>query len=152
MTFTQAVMNNSLRNDLVGFDRIFDRMHTLNSIQQKQSNYPPYNIVKTDENLYTIEIAVAGFIQDEIDITVEDGVMKVSGNKKLDESETEYVHKGIAARDFTRSFTLADTVEVRGASLVNGILQIGLENVIPEEKKPRKIDIGSSEKVFLAED
>lgn len=149
MTFTQV--NNSLRNDLVGFDRIFDRMHMLNGIQQKQSNYPPYNIVKTEDDHYVIEIAVAGFIQDEIDITVEDGELKVSGTKKLDDS-AEYLHKGIAARDFTRTFTLADTVEVRGADLVNGILKIDLENVIPDEKKPRKIEIGSSEEVFLTED
>ena len=84
MTFTQV--NNSLRNDLVGFDRIFDRMHMLNGIQQKQSNYPPYNIVKTEDDHYVIEIAVAGFIQDEISITVEDGELKVSGTKKLDYS------------------------------------------------------------------
>ena len=134
---------------LVGFDRIFDRMHTLNTA--KQSNYPPYNIVKTDENSYQVEIAVAGFTQDEISITVEDGVMTVTGEKSISDN-AEYLHKGIATRDFTRTFTLADTVEVRGADMNSGILSISLENVIPEEKKPRKIAIGNSEAQLLTED
>ena len=144
-----------LRHDpfLVGFDRIFDRMHTINSLQTKQSNYPPYNIVKKDDDFYVVEIAVAGFLQAEIDITLEDGVLKVTGEKKSEgEDGTVFIHKGIGARDFQRSFTLSDTIVVQGADLSNGILSISLENVIPDEKKPRRIEIGSGEAVFLQED
>ena len=144
-----------LRHDpfLVGFDRIFDRMHTINSLQTKQSNYPPYNIVKKDDDFYVVEIAVAGFLQAEIDITLEDGVLKVTGEKKSEgEDGTVFIHKGIGARDFQRSFTLSDTIVVQGADLSNGILSISLENVIPDEKKPRRIEIGSGESVFLQED
>ena len=144
-----------LRHDpfLVGFDRIFDRMHTINSLQTKQSNYPPYNIVKKDDDFYVVEIAVAGFLQAEIDITLEDGVLKVTGEKKSEgEDGTVFIHKGIGARDFQRSFTLSDTIVVQGADLSNGILSISLENVIPDEKKPRRIEIGSGEALFLQED
>jgi len=144
-----------LRSDpfLVGFDRIFDRMHTINTLQTKQSNYPPYNIVKKDDDFYVVEIAVAGFLQAEIDITLEDGVLKVTGEKKSEgEDGTVFIHKGIGARDFQRSFTLSDTIVVQGADLSNGILSISLENVIPDEKKPRRIEIGSGESVFLQED
>jgi len=144
-----------LRHDpfLVGFDRIFDRMHTINSLQTKQSNYPPYNIVKKDDDFYVVEIAVAGFLQAEIDITLEDGVLKVTGEKKSEgEDGTVFIHKGIGARDFQRSFTLSDTIVVQGADLSNGIISISLENVIPDEKKPRRIEIGSGEALFLQED
>jgi len=144
-----------LRHDpfLVGFDRIFDRMHTINTLQTKQSNYPPYNIVKKDDDFYVVEIAVAGFLQAEIDITLEDGVLKVTGEKKSEgEDGTVFIHKGIGARDFQRSFTLSDTIVVQGADLSNGIISISLENVIPDEKKPRRIEIGSGESVFLQED
>lgn len=138
---------------LVGFDRIFDRMHTLNQLQAKQPNYPPYNIVKTSENRYEVEIAVAGFLKDEIVIEVEDGVLTVEGVKSKELSASgEYIHKGIAERDFTRKFTLADTVEVRGADLNSGILSIVLENVIPEAKKPRRIAISDTEAQLLTED
>jgi len=144
-----------LRSDpfLVGFDRIFDRMHTINTLQTKQSNYPPYNIVKKDDDFYVVEIAVAGFLQAEIDITLEDGVLKVTGEKKSEgEDGTVFIHKGIGARDFQRSFTLSDTIVVQGADLSNGIISISLENVIPDEKKPRRIEIGSGEALFLQED
>lgn len=147
MTLAQA-----LRNDpfMVGFDRIFDRMHTLNQVSHNQTNYPPYNIVKDGDDKYRVEIAVAGFLQDEITITVEDGTLIVEGNKQVEE-KGEYLHKGIGGRDFTRKFTLSDTVEVRGADIVNGILVISLENIIPEEKKPRRIAIGNSEAQLLTE-
>ena len=147
---TAAMLNDPF---LVGFDRIFDRMHSLNTLQTKQTNYPPYNIIKTGDNRYEVEIAVAGFLESEISITVEDGVMSVEGVKKPNEDAKDgYIHKGIAERDFTRKFTLADTVEVRGADMNNGILSIVLENVIPEHKKPRKIAIGNSEAQLLTED
>ena len=136
----------------VGFDRIFDRLHNLNTLQAKQGNYPPYNIIKKGDNLYEVEIAVAGFVKSEISIELEDGVMTVTGKKTVPDEGIEFIHKGIAERDFTRKFTLSDTIEVRGADLNSGILSIMLENVIPEHKKPRTIAIGNSEAQLLTED
>lgn len=135
--FTADLLNDPF---FIGFDRVLDRMH-----QQTpgQSNYPPYNIVKVDDDNYHIEIAVAGFGRDELDVELKDGVLSVEG-KKEDKDETKYLHKGISARHFRRTFTLSDTIVVRGADFVDGILTIELENVIPEEKKPRKIAIGGS--------
>src|SRR5210317_1846881 len=126
----------------VCFDRTFDRLHNLNTVQLKQGNSPPYNILKRSDDIYEVEIAVSGFTQDEINIELEDGVMTVTGKKNLEEGKVDYIHKGIAERDFTRKFTLSDTIEVRGADMNNGILSIVLENVIPEHKKPRTIEIG----------
>jgi molecular chaperone IbpA len=135
--FTADLLNDPF---FIGFDRVLDRMH-----QQTpgQSNYPPYNIVKVDDDNYHIEIAVAGFGRDELDVELKEGVLSVEG-KKEDKDETKYLHKGISARHFRRTFTLSDTIVVRGADFVDGILTIELENVIPEEKKPRKIAIGGS--------
>ena len=146
MTFTQLPQDPFF----VGFDRILDKMHSINKNQQ---NYPPYNIIKADENLYRVEVAVAGFEREELSISVEDGVLVVEGSSKRDESPDSYIHKGIGTRDFKRTFTLADTVEVIGADLTNGILSVTLENVIPEKKKPRTIEIGgsTSKPEFLSE-
>lgn len=137
MTYTSALANDPM---FLGFDRIFDRMHTLNRIEQNQVKYPPYNIIKTDDNHYEVEMAIAGFTQDDLDITVEDGVMTIVGSKEQ-EDDTEYLHKGIGTRSFKRTFTLADTIVVQDAELKDGILHVHLENVIPDEKKPRKIAI-----------
>lgn len=150
MTLAQALHNDPFA---VGFDRLFDRLHTLNSLQAKQGNYPPYNILKRGENIYEIEIAVAGFEKNEIDIQLEEGVLTVEGQKSLvDEEGLEFLHKGIAERNFTRKFTLSDTIKVNAAEMESGILSIVLENVIPEHKKPRKIAIGQSEAQLLTED
>jgi molecular chaperone IbpA len=134
-------LNASMLNDpfFIGFDRMIDRMREQTP---GQSNYPPYNIVKTDENFYELQLAVAGFTQNDLDIEVKDGVLTVEG-KKDSEDERTYLHKGISARAFRRTFTLSDTIIVSGADLTDGILTVSLENVIPEEKKPRKIEIGS---------
>jgi molecular chaperone IbpA len=113
--------------------------------------YPPYNIVKTDENDYLIELAVAGFGTDDIDIELHNGALTITGNIETS-SEDKYVYKGIANRSFERRFTLADTVEVEGVDIHQGILTVRLKNVIPEEKKPRKIPIGKpTEKQLLTE-
>ena len=136
----------------IGFDRVLNRMQ---NSTPGQTNYPPYNIVKIDENNYTIEIAVAGFDESEIEVELKEGVLHVFAEKQTSPDESEYLHKGISARAFRRSFTLSDTIIVNGADLVNGILAIELENVIPDEKKPRKIDIGkkgkSGKKTLLTE-
>jgi molecular chaperone IbpA len=124
----------------VGFDRIFNRMAALQSTAQKATPYPPYNITKESDTTYIVEMAVAGFSQDMVDITVKDGVLTVKG--EVSETDVkEYLHKGIAARAFTRTFTLADTVVVRNAFMEHGMLRILLENVVPEEKKPQRIAI-----------
>ena len=147
MTYTSALANDPM---FLGFDRIFDRMHTLNRIDQNQGKYPPYNIIKSGDNHYEVEMAIAGFTEDDVDITVEDGVMTIAGSRNI--SETEYLHKGISSRSFKRTFTLADTIVVQDAELKDGILHVHLENVIPDEKKPRKIAISkSTEKSFLSE-
>jgi molecular chaperone IbpA len=137
-----------LLNDpfFIGFDRVLDRMH-----QQTpgQTNYPPYNIVKVNDDNYHIEIAVAGFTRDELDVELKEGVLSVEGKKEDKETDGSYLHRGISARQFRRTFTLSDTIVVRGAEFLDGILTIELENVIPEEKKPRKIAIGSEDKKLL---
>ena len=127
----------------VGIDRIFDRMNTVNQAQNTQSKYPPYNILKLGENAYLIEMAVAGFDEDDFDIELYDGVLKVSANVSAVDEDAEYIHKGIAARSFERTFTLADTVKVDTVNLSQGMLTIRLVNEIPEEKKPQKIAINS---------
>ena len=141
-----------LRNDpfFVGFDRIFDRVNAASKLTTAQK-YPPYNIVKTDENTYLIELAVAGFGPDDVDIELHDGVLAISGKVEAT-ADDNYIYKGIANRSFERRFTLADTVEVEGVDLHQGILTVKLKNVIPEEKKPRKIPIGKPvEKQLLTE-
>jgi molecular chaperone IbpA len=129
----------------VGFERMFreidDLMNTSNS--GSTTNFPPHNIIKLDDYRYTVELAIAGFNEDEINITLKDGILEIKGEKKPEDSEIQYLHKGIGTRAFIKSIRLADTVEVRGATFKNGILTVGLENVVPESKKPRKIEIGT---------
>lgn len=134
-SFRADMLNDPL---FIGFDRMIERMREQTP---GQTNYPPYNIAKIDDDNYAIELAVAGFGEDELDIELKDGVLYIEGTKK-DEEERTYLHKGISARHFRRSFTLSDTIVVRGAHFKDGILTVELENVIPEEKKPRKIEIG----------
>lgn len=140
-----------MRNDLdfaplyrssVGFDRVFN---LLNNAQRLQTidTWPPYDIVKTTENDYRIEMAVAGFSNSDLDITQERNVLIVKGQKE-EAKDGEYLHRGIAGRSFERRFELADHVKVEDASLVNGLLRILLKREIPEAMKPRKIAIGTS--------
>lgn len=150
MTIEQILRNDPL---FVGFERIFDRVNAGHKLTTAHK-YPPYNIVKTDENSYLIEIAVAGFKEEDFDIELHDGILTVRGDVKTDEENHEYVYRGIASRGFERKFTLADTVIVDSISLDQGMLTIKLVNVIPEEKKPRKLQIGkplSVEKQLLTE-
>jgi len=104
--------------------------------------YPPFNLKKTDENKYVIEMAVAGFAKQDIELTLEDNKLVIKGTTTDDGTDTNaFLHKGIANRAFTRQFTLADNVEINNAQLINGMLKVWLEHIIPEEKKPKKIDI-----------
>ena len=124
----------------VGFDRLFDHLDRqfTNSVS---TTYPPHNIIQEDENTYKIELAVAGFREDELDITVKENVLTVVGERGPREDAVTYLHKGISARSFTRTFTLGDHVEVKGAVVENGLLVISLEREVPEEAKPKKIAI-----------
>lgn len=129
----------------VGYDDQFNRLAKMHDDFAKNiPNYPPYNIKKTDENKYVVEIAVAGFSKSEIEIEFVDDKLVVTGNASEDDS-AEWLHKGIAARPFTRTFALNDQVEVKGADMLNGMLKIFLERIIPDHKKPRKIDIKDSD-------
>lgn len=133
-TFTRAT---------VGFDRIFDEMDR--AFQNSKSNsYPPYNIIKAKEDTYLIEIAVAGFDDNDFDIELHKGILTVRADVAGSDVETNYIHKGIAARNFERKFTLADTVQVDGVSLHQGMLTIRLVNIIPEGMQPKKIAINST--------
>lgn len=135
---TRTLSFNSLNNPwAIGFDDVFER---LNRVQHEGSNYPPYNIIKKDALNFRIELAVAGFKNSELDIELAEGILYVRG-KVAQTPEQEYLHHGLAKRAFTRKWTLADDVVVKTAILEDGILSISLKRVIPDEKKPRKIEI-----------
>ena len=122
----------------VGFDDVFKDLQDM-AKNIKTVSYPPYNIKQVSENKYVIEMAVAGFGKAELDIELKEGELTITGNHATEEGD--YIHQGIANRAFTRKFTLADTVVVKNAELVNGLLKVALERYIPEEKKAKKIDI-----------
>jgi len=150
MTQLGRISFGPLSQSTLGFDKLFDdveKMLNMN-VQKTVSNFPPHNILKLDDTHYIVELAVAGFSKDEIEISVDDGTLTVKGEKKDTAIGVQYLHKGIGTRSFTKSLTIADTVEVKGAEFKDGILSIGLENIIPEHKKPRKIEIGESLKEF----
>lgn len=125
----------------VGFDSFFNRLFDDAYNSGGSGTYPPYNIRKVNDYDYVIELALAGFTRDDLDIELTDGTLTVKSVPKKDESDDSYLHHGIAKRVFSRMFNLADDVIVTGAELFNGLLQIKLERVIPEEKRPRKIEI-----------
>ena len=137
----------------VGFDEQFNRIQKIHDDLTKNiPNYPPYNIRKTGDNTYTIEMAVAGFGQSELDIEIDGGKLIVRGNVSAENEANDYVFKGIAARAFTRSFAIDDQIEVKDAELFNGMLKIALERLVPEEKKPKKVAVkAKGEKTLLNE-
>jgi molecular chaperone IbpA len=130
-----------IRRSSVGFDRLFDMLENQNFTGE---NYPPFDLIKVDENRYRIEVAVAGFGRDDIDITSQQNQLLIRGRKGDDNGST-YVHRGIANRSFERRFALADHIQVRGADLKDGMLSIELVREIPEAMKPRTIEIGGGE-------
>ena len=135
------------RRSTVGFDRLFDMLEN-SALGGNGENYPPFDLIKTGENEYRIELAVAGFKRDEIDITAHQNVLIVSGRKKdvSEEKGSEYIYRGIANRSFERRFALADHIQVTGADLKDGLLAVELKREIPEAMKPRKIDIAGSQR------
>ena len=135
------------RRSTVGFDRLFDMLENSNT-GQAQENYPPFDLIKLGDNDYRIELAVAGFKPDEIDITAQQNVLIVTGRKGEDNESrgSDYIYRGIANRSFERRFALADHIQVKGADMRDGMLQIELVREIPEAMKPKKIDIGGSQR------
>jgi molecular chaperone IbpA len=128
----------------IGFDRLADMLDSVSQFDASQS-YPPYNIERTDENHYQITLAVAGFGEQDLHLETREGVLTVQGKRAGETEKTHYLYQGIAGRSFERRFQLAENVEVRGARLVNGLLHIDLERIVPEEKKPRRIAINAGE-------
>ena len=151
LRITSDLINSPLYKMSVGFDRLFDEMFQ-NPVNISTTGYPPYNVAKvtnkeTSHANYEITLAVAGFTQEDIEITVEDKHLKVEGRSAVlaedINSDVEYIHKGIAERNFQRTFRLAEHVEVKSAVLKDGILKIVLFLNVPEESKPKKIEISS---------
>ncbi len=126
----------------VGFDRMMRLLDAATRVDEAALSYPPYNIEKTGEDAYRITMAVAGFSEDEANVTVQEGVLTVTGRSAKEEEPRQFLHRGIARRAFERRFELADHIEVRGANLANGLLHIDLVREVPEAMKPRTIKIG----------
>jgi molecular chaperone IbpA len=133
-------MINSVFNDpfFVGFNRELQKATNM----YNTGNFPPYNIRQIDEDNFVIELAVAGFDEDELDVVYQDGTITIKGEKNEEDEEVQYLHKGIAARKFTREFVLGSYLEVISANIDNGVLYVSLERNLPESMKPRHINIG----------
>ena len=146
MTSKDLSIFNSLRPFSIGFDDMFDQFESMlgNGSLAVQSNYPPNNIRKTGKDKYAIEVAVAGFNKDDVEVEYEDNLLTVK-TKEVKRSEEkdgdEVIHRGISQRSFARSFTIADDVEVKGAELKDGLLKVSMERIIPEGKKARTIEV-----------
>jgi len=147
MTNKALSIFNQLRPVTVGFDNVFDHFERMmddhNFNEMVRYNYPPYNIVKTGNYTYNIELALAGFSKKDIEINMEDGILNIKSAVEAtkDKDEDGVIHKGIAKRYFSKSFTIAEDVEVKGAELKDGLLKVSLERIVPESKKPRIINI-----------
>ena len=143
MTNKALSIFNQLRPLSVGFDDVFNHFESMFDYDMVNvSNYPPYNIVKTGDNKYDIELALAGFSKKDINVSVENGMLTIESKEdKSKDKDGEVIHKGISKRYFKKSFTISDDVEVKGAELKDGMLRISMEKIIPEAKKLRTIDI-----------
>jgi molecular chaperone IbpA len=125
----------------IGFDELFEDLMRITQ-HQSNTNYPPHNVIKTGDDTVTIEVAVAGFAEGEIDVTIEKRLLTISGSRKTNEDTAyEYLHRGISSRDFKQVFPLNEHVEVKSASIQNGILRVYLEREVPEAAKPKSIAI-----------
>jgi molecular chaperone IbpA len=135
------------RRSMVGFDRVFDVLESATRGDLTEANYPPYDIERLGDDAYRITLAVAGFTDDEIELTAQQNLLVVSGRKAEtveDDGQTRFIHRGIATRAFERRFQLADFVQVKGANLANGLLSVDLVREVPEAMKPRKVSIGGA--------
>jgi molecular chaperone IbpA len=130
-----------LYRSTVGFDRLFQLLD--GGVEGEANTYPPYNIERTADNQYRITMAVAGFSKDEIDIQAKEQTLTIKGDKKAEDKQPQFLHRGIATRAFERRFQLADHVEVTGADLQDGLLHVELVRNVPERLKPRHVEIGN---------
>ena len=127
----------------IGFDNMFDRLFEVHEYGTNNA-FPPYNVTKQDAENYTIELALAGYSKEDIEVEVKEGTLEVRSTKSKDEKQSDsYIHRGIARRSFVRRFSLADDMVVDGADLTDGMLYVSLKRIIPEEKKPRLVNIGN---------
>ena len=144
MTNKALSIFNQLRPLSIGFDDVFDHFESMFDYDMVNvSNYPPYNIVKTGDNKFDIEVALAGFNKKDINVTSENGMLTIESKQedKSKDKDGEVLHKGISKRYFKKSFTIADDVEIKGAELKDGMLRVSMEKIIPEAKKLKTIDI-----------
>ena len=133
------------RSLFIGFEPILNELERIHSAGRAQDNYPPHNVVKVDDENFIIELAVAGFSEEDIQVEVKDGILLVMASHS-EKDEREYAHKGISSRKFEKSFRLSEFVVIDGANLVNGILVVNARVEVPDERRPRKIEIGSAGK------
>ena len=132
----------TLHRRFIGFDQLFEELNRTFTTAAKQDNYPPHNVIRTGENLFRIEVAVAGFDEGEINVSVDNRKLIITGDHVSVEAENwEYLYRGLSRRNFVQKFPLMEHVEVKDASVKNGILTIYLERIVPEEKKPKHIAI-----------
>ncbi len=124
----------------IGFDRALNTWNHVQSVSAS-TNYPPYNVIKVDEDNFVVELAVAGFAKTEIDIVTSDGKLIVKGESKTEDGDSKFIHRGIAARKFTREWALGEYMEVKAAELKDGMLKIDIVRILPEEKKPKTIKV-----------
>ena len=148
MTKNQLSIFNQLRPITVGFDNVFDhfeRMFNDDFFNVPTVNYPPYNIVKTGANTYNVEVALAGFSRDDVSVEFAEGILTIKSKEKTvsdkQDADGDIIHKGISKRYFSKSFTVSDDVEIKGAELKDGLLTVSLERIVPESKKARVIEI-----------
>ena len=123
----------------IGFNREVERLNTIHNLATRQA-YPPYDIIKLDEDTYKLSLAIAGFSQENIDVSVDNGTLIVKGENN-EVQDAEVVHRGIAGRKFTRTFALGEYMEVTGAEMKDGMLHINIDRIIPEDKKPKQIKV-----------
>ena len=146
MTSKDLSIFNSLRPFSIGFDDMFDQFESMlgNGGLSTQSNYPPYNIRRAGKDQYAIELAIAGFNKDDVEVEYEDNLLTVKTKKVIktaEKGDDDIIHKGISQRSFSRSFTIADDVKVNGAELKDGLLTINCEKIVPEQKKKKLIPV-----------
>ena len=148
MTKNQLSIFNQLRPVTVGFDNVFDhfeRMFNDEFFNVPNVNYPPYNIVKTGANTYNVEVALAGFSRDDVSVEFAEGILTIKSKDRTEsnkkDEDGDIIHKGISKRYFSKSFTVSDDVEIKGAELKDGLLTVSMERIIPEAKKARVIEI-----------
>ena len=152
MVRTLLDLNDPFFRTTIGFDKMFNTLERLNGHSNVSESYPPYNLIRTGDDRFVIEVALAGFSKEELNVEIKENVLHINGEKKQveDDGKKNYIHKGIGARKFHKTFTLAEYVEVVEGAYVDGVLTVVCERQVPDEKKPRKIDLGDS-KVLLQE-